>query len=164
MNTQQMNPRIYIYKITFVDAPYYYYGVHKEKVFNEAYWGSPVTNKRIWEWYQPKKQILQIFDYTEEGFKEAQEVEKRLIQPVYKNDKWCLNANCGGRIDTRCIRRALSTVWKCTVTGKICGVRAMNKHQRKYGIDFSNRIRHEVDWESIPVVVPKNRFVGYEMV
>jgi hypothetical protein len=36
-------------------------GVHKEKVFNEEYWGSPVTNKTIWEWYEPIKWFDFIF-------------------------------------------------------------------------------------------------------
>ena len=31
-----MQPRIYTYKITFEEVPYYYYGSKKEKVFNEA--------------------------------------------------------------------------------------------------------------------------------
>ena len=62
----KQSPRIYTYKITFEEVPYYYYGVHKEKIFEEEYWGSPVTNKWAWELYTPKKQILQFFDYTDE--------------------------------------------------------------------------------------------------
>jgi hypothetical protein len=91
------SPRIYTYNITFEEVPYYYYGVHKEKRFNEEYWGSPYTNKWCWELYTPKKQILQLFDFTDEGWIEAQEVEKRLIQPVFNTDKWCLNESCGGK-------------------------------------------------------------------
>jgi hypothetical protein len=98
------SPRIYIYKITFEEVPYYYYGVHKEKKFNEYYMGSPVTNKWCWELYTPKKQILQLFDFTDEGWIEAQEVEKRIIRPVYNTDKWCLNENCSGKISLE-IRR-----------------------------------------------------------
>jgi len=89
------SPRIYTYKITFEEVPYYYYGAKKEKYFNEEYWGSPKTNKWCWELYTPKKQILQFFDYTDEGYIEAQEIEKRIISPVL-NDKWCLNENVGG--------------------------------------------------------------------
>lgn len=37
----------------------------------------------------------EIFDYSDEGYTEAFEVEKRLIKPVL-NDKWCLNENVGG--------------------------------------------------------------------
>jgi hypothetical protein len=89
------SPRVYTYKITFIDTPYYYYGVHKEKRFNEEYWGSPKTNKWCWELYTPKKQILEIFDYTDEGWLKAKEVEDRLIKPVYNTDKYCLNESCG---------------------------------------------------------------------
>lgn len=90
------SPRIYLYKITFEEVPYYYYGVHKEKYFNEEYWGSPVSNKWCWEFYTPKKQILELFDYNDEGWLEALEVEKRIIKPFYNTDKWCLNESCGG--------------------------------------------------------------------
>ncbi len=90
------SPRIYIYKITFEEVPYYYYGSHKEKKYDEEYWGSPVTNKWCWELYTPKKQILELFDFTDEGYIEAQKVEGRLIRPVFNTDKWCLNENCLG--------------------------------------------------------------------
>lgn len=100
------SPRIYIYKITFDEVLYYYYGVHKEKRFDEYYMGSPVTHKWYWELYTPKKQILQFFDFTDEGWIEAQEVEKRIIKPVYNTDKWCLNENCGGKISLSSSRKA----------------------------------------------------------
>jgi hypothetical protein len=90
------SPRIYTYKITFEEVPYYYYGSKKEKYFDEEYWGSPVTNKWCWELYTPKKQILEIFDYNDEGYIEAQEVEGRLIRSVFNVDKWCLNESCLG--------------------------------------------------------------------
>jgi hypothetical protein len=90
------SPRIYLYKITFEEVPYYYYGVHKEKNYNEKYFGTPITHKWCWELYTSKKQILQLFDFTDEGWLEAQEVEKRLIKPVFNTDKWCLNEHCGG--------------------------------------------------------------------
>jgi len=90
-----MQPRIYTYKITFEEVPYYYYGSKKEKYFNEEYWGSPVTNKWCWELYTPKKQILELFDYTDNGYEECRKVEDRLIKPVL-NDFWCLNERCGG--------------------------------------------------------------------
>jgi hypothetical protein len=92
------SPRIYTYKITFEEVPYYYYGVKKEEYYNQEYWGSPVTHKWCWELYTPEKQILELFDYTDEGYVEAQGVEKRLIKPVYNTDRWCLNRNCGGLI------------------------------------------------------------------
>jgi len=90
------SPRIYTYKITFEEVPYYYYGVHKEKKFGEYYMGSPITHKWCWDFYTPKKQILEIFHYTDEDYIKAQEVEKRLIKPFYNIDKWCLNENVGG--------------------------------------------------------------------
>jgi hypothetical protein len=90
-----MQPRIYTYKITFEEVPYYYYGSKKEKVFDEEYWGSPITNKWCWELYTPKKQILEVFDYTDEGYEECRKLEDRLIKPVL-NDSYCLNERCGG--------------------------------------------------------------------
>lgn len=88
--------RIYTYKITFEEVPYYYYGVHKEKKFGEYYMGSPKTNKWCWEFYTPKKQILEIFEFSDEGWLEANKVEKRIIGKFYNKDKWCLNDSCGG--------------------------------------------------------------------
>ena len=100
------SPRIYIYKITFEEVLYYYYGVHKERKYNEYYMGTPVTHKWCWEFYTPKKQILEIFDCTDEGWLEAQEVETRLIRPFYQTDKLCLNENCGGKISLEVIRQS----------------------------------------------------------
>ena len=100
------SPRIYIYKITFEEVLYYYYGVHKEKKFNEYYMGSSITHKWYWNFYTSKKQILQFFDFTDEGWLEAQEVEKRLIKPFYNNDKWCLNEQCGGKISLKMLSEA----------------------------------------------------------
>ena len=98
MQMTSQSPRIYTYKITFEEVPYYYYGVHKERRFNEYYMGSPKTHKWCWEFYTPKKQILELFDYDNEGWLKAQEIEKQLIKPFYNTDKWCLNENCGGII------------------------------------------------------------------
>jgi general stress protein YciG len=92
------SPRIYVYKITFEEISHYYYGVHKEKKFDEYYMGSPVTHKDFWELYTPKKEIVKIFDYTDNGWLEAQEFEKSLVAPVYNTDSHCLNENCSGVI------------------------------------------------------------------
>ena len=100
------SPRIYLYKIIFEEVPYYYYGVHKERVFDEEYWGSPYTHRWCWKLYTPKKQILQLFDFTDEGWIEAQEVETRLIRPFYQTDKWCLNENVGGKISLKILRES----------------------------------------------------------
>lgn len=86
------SPRIYIYKITFEEVPYFYYGVHSEKKYGEYYMGSPVTNKWAWSMYTPKKQILQEFNSVEE----AHEIEVRIIKYFLNKDPNCLNANAGG--------------------------------------------------------------------
>jgi general stress protein YciG len=99
------SPRIYTYKITFEEVPYYYYGVKKEEYYNQEYWGSPKTNKWCWELYTPKKQILEVFDFTDEGWLEGQDVEKRLIKPVFNTDKWCLNESCGGTFSLDILRK-----------------------------------------------------------
>ena len=85
---------------------YYYYGVHKEKNINEYYVGTPVTHKWCWELYEPKKQILQFFEFNDAGWLEAQEVEKRLIKSFYNIDKWCLNENCGGLVSLNQLKSA----------------------------------------------------------
>jgi len=95
------SPRIYIYKITFVDTPYYYYGAHKEKKFNEYYMGTPVRHKWCWKLYEPKKQILEFFEFNDAGWLEAQQIEKRIIKQFYNKDKWCLNENCGGKFSIK---------------------------------------------------------------
>jgi len=106
-----MQPRIYTYKITFIDTPYYYYGVHKEKRFNEYYMGTPVTHKWCWEFYEPEKQILEFFEFSGEGWVKAQEIEKQLIKPFFNTDKWCLNENVGGILSKKI----------CSKGGKIQG-------------------------------------------
>ena len=85
-----MKPRIYTYKITFEEIPHFYFGVHKERKFEEEYWGSPVTHKWMWEFYTPRKQILEVFDRWEE----AREIECRLILPSL-NNPLCLNEAVG---------------------------------------------------------------------
>jgi hypothetical protein len=95
-----MQPRIYTYKITFEEVPYYYYGSKKERYYNQEYWGSPITNKWCWEIYTPKKQILEVFDYSDEGYEECIKVESRLIKP-FLNDPLCLNENCGESVSLK---------------------------------------------------------------
>jgi hypothetical protein len=90
-------PRIYTYKVTFEEIPYWYWGVHKEKKFGEFYIGTPKTHKWMWKFYTPQIQILEFFPNTEEGWKEANLVENRLIKPDI-NNSLCLNENCGGYI------------------------------------------------------------------
>lgn len=90
-----MQPRIYVYKITFVGEPYWYWGVHKERKFDEYYMGSPVTHKRYWEEYTPVKEILETFECSEEGWRQAQLKELELIKQDLENPL-CLNEGCGG--------------------------------------------------------------------
>lgn len=90
-----MNPRIYVYKITFEEIPDWYWGVHKELKFEEFYMGSPVTHAWKWEFYTPKKQIVQLFEYSKEGYKKAKHLEDRLILPDL-NNPLCLNEALGG--------------------------------------------------------------------
>jgi hypothetical protein len=80
------SPRIYIYKITFEEVLYYYYGVHKEKRFNDYYMGSPITHKWMWDFYTPKKQILQFFEFNDEGWLEAQEIEGKAVNLFVKSE------------------------------------------------------------------------------
>jgi hypothetical protein len=99
-----MQPRIYTYKITFEEVPYWYWGVHKEKRYNDGYMGSPVTHKWMWEFYTPKMQILELFQFTAEGWKEAKNVEDRIIKPDL-NNPLCLNERCGGITSLSVLRR-----------------------------------------------------------
>jgi hypothetical protein len=85
--------------------------------------GTPVKNKWCWEFYTPKKQILEIFDYTDEGYIEAQKIEGRLIKPVFNTDKWCLNANCMGVCSLEIKRRT------CRRIGKMVGKKNAQKNK-----------------------------------
>lgn len=90
-----MEPRIYVYRITFVDQPYWYWGVHKERKFDEYYMGSPVTNKRYWELYEPIKHIVKVFDRSDDNWIEALSIERDLIAKDL-NNPLCLNSGCWG--------------------------------------------------------------------
>ena len=95
-----MQPRIYTYKITFEEIPHWYWGVHKEKRYNDGYLGSPVTHKWMWEFYTPKIQILEFFPFSEDGWKSALSVEKRLITPDL-NNPYCLNEGVGPKVSLK---------------------------------------------------------------
>ena len=99
-----MQPRIYVYKITFLEVPHYYYGVHKEKRYNEYYMGSPVTHKKYWELYTPQKEILEEFEFSDIGWEIAHTKEEEYIKPVYNTDPYCLNEHCGGKISLSILR------------------------------------------------------------
>jgi hypothetical protein len=89
------SPRIYVYKITFDEIPHYYYGVHKEKVFDEYYMGSPKTHKDFWRLYIPRKEYIKFFECDDKGYIEARKFEDILITPAI-NDEFCLNEHVGG--------------------------------------------------------------------
>lgn len=106
-----MQPRIYVYKITFVDQPYWYWGWHKEKKFDEYYMGSPVTNKRYWDMHEPVKEIVEVFEYSDEGALLAQVLEQSLIISDL-NHPLCLNENCGGIVSLKALREGSKKRWK----------------------------------------------------
>lgn len=86
------SPRIYTYKVTFPAQGWWYWGVHKERVYGELYYGSPKTHKDKWRWFHHETQILEFFD----SWDEARAVERRLISADL-NNPMCLNENnCGG--------------------------------------------------------------------
>lgn len=124
-----MYPRIYTYKITFEEVPYYYYGIHKEKRFNEEYWGSPKTNKWCWELYTPRKQILELFEYSDEGWIKSLEIENRLIKPVI-NDHFCLNENVGNKLSLKSRKIGAKKAGKNAVKFKK-GIFKFTKEERK---------------------------------
>lgn len=104
-------PRIYTYKITFEEVPYWYWGVHKEKKYGETYLGSPVTHKWMWNFYTPKIQILETFPCTDEGWEDAKNVERRIILPDL-NNPLCLNEHCGRATSLEIRRRTGKRMFK----------------------------------------------------
>lgn len=98
------SPRIYTYKVTFEEVPYWYWGVHKEKKFGELYLGTPITHAWMWEFYTPYLQICEEFPYTDEGWITANKVEDRMIFPDL-NNPLCLNESCGARVSLNILRQ-----------------------------------------------------------
>lgn len=98
------SPRIYTYKVTFEEVPYWYWGVHKEGKYGDGYMGSPTTHRRMWNFYTPHLQILECFPYTEEGWREANLVEDRLIRPDLNNPN-CLNEACNLKMSLEAARK-----------------------------------------------------------
>ena len=130
-----MQPRIYTYKVTFEEIPDWYWGVHKEKKYDDGYLGSPDTHAWKWEFYTPYLQICQIFPYTDEGWVEAQNVENRCIKPDL-NNPLCLNEHCGGIISLEASKRGGVAVHKekDDLGRSVVGVKAMKK---------LNEVRHK---------------------
>jgi hypothetical protein len=129
----KQSPRIYTYKITFEEVPYYYYGSKKEKWYNQEYWGSPITHKWCWDFYTPKKQILEFFEFSDEGYKECRRVEERLIKPVL-NDTWCLNQNCGGSFSLEITRKSGTISYKKQKELGIGIFAVPSEKRREYGL------------------------------
>jgi hypothetical protein len=100
-----MQPRIYIYKVTFEEIPDWYWGAHKESEFDDGYLGSPTTHAWKWEFYTPYLQICEVFPYTDEGWKEACDTENRCIKPDL-NNPLCLNEHYGGFMSLEVCRQA----------------------------------------------------------
>ena len=113
-----MEPRIYIYKVTFEEIPDWYWGAHKEKKYGEPYLGSPDTHAWKWEFYTPCLETLEFFPYTDEGWLESLRVEKRCIRPDL-NNPLCLNENCGGELSLEANRKGGKVGGK--IGGKIGG-------------------------------------------
>jgi hypothetical protein len=108
-----VKPRIYTYRVTFEETPDWYWGVHKERKYGESYLGSPVSHAWKWDFYNPFLEILELFPYTEEGWLEACEVEKRCIRPDL-NNPFCLNENAGGFVSLETSRAAIRKMHKIT--------------------------------------------------
>ena len=107
--------------MTFEEVPYWYWGVHKEKHFNDGYMGSPVTHKWMWNFYTPCIQICEEFPYTDEGWEEAQLVEKRII--IFDlNNPFCLNEGCG----------TITSFESCSKGGKR-GAETLHKEKNEFG-------------------------------
>lgn len=134
------SPRIYTYKITFEEVFYYYYGVHLEKTFDEYYMGTPVTHKWMWDFYTPQKTILEFFPYNNEGWIEANKIEKRLIKPVFNIDKWCLNENCGGILSLDALKKGGK------LSAKISKIKAQKNKEKKLIEIEKLMVKQQEEW------------------
>jgi hypothetical protein len=62
----------------------------------------------MWEFYTPRVQILEFFEYSAKGYKQAKKVEDRLIGPDLDNTL-CLNENAGGQYSLEACSRGAMT-------------------------------------------------------
>jgi hypothetical protein len=99
------SPRIYLYKVTFEEIPDFYWGIHKEKSYEDGYLGSPVTHAWKWDFYTPHLEICEIFPTTDEGWAEAVKVEARVIRPDL-NNPLCLNERCSNVYSLEILRKS----------------------------------------------------------
>jgi hypothetical protein len=118
-----MQPRIYTYRVTFEEIPHWYWGVHKEKRFGENYPGSPKAHRWMWDFYTPTIEILEVFEFSDQGWTDARNVEDRLIKPDL-NKPLCLNEAYSG----------VKSIETCRKAGKVGGKLGNKEAKRKNGI------------------------------
>jgi hypothetical protein len=97
-----LTSEFYTYRVTFPGFPWFYYGVHKDN--GRPYYGSPVTHKWIWDFYECEVQILEWFDSWEEAIR----LEQRLIRS-FLQDPYCLNEHCGGNLSPTACKKGHAT-------------------------------------------------------
>lgn len=145
-----MQPRIYTYKTTFEEIPHWYWGVHKESKYNDGYLGSPHTHKWMWNFYTPHLQILEVFPYTDEGWKKALEIEKRIIK-LDLNNSLCLNEGCGGCPSSESARRGGLSAGRINAeNGSMAALG--RKYGPKYGSLQYQRFLESGRWKEIQVL------------
>jgi len=106
----------YTYTIYFVDG-HYYHGYAKyrgESPLTDGYFGSPITHKEKWLTTMHWKEITGVYE-TQEAVSFA---EQESIRPVFREDPFCLNVNCGGVIDPERARVG------ATKSGRLAGERS----------------------------------------
>lgn len=141
--------------------------------------GSPQTHKWKWDFYTPAKQVLEVFEYSDEGWGEANIMEDRLIRPDL-NNPLCLNEACGFgySIESRKAGgRASGKIW---TPAKVDAQRQWSQKGRRvqrergiqiYGSDFEYHRRKgrltrygvKVDGVRIPVESLSETFVEYHL-
>jgi hypothetical protein len=122
----------------------------------------------MWEFYTPKIQILEFFPNTEEGWKEANLVEKRLIKHDF-NNPLCLNEAYGAFISlafrseggkkgatktnekkdkngkslagVKGSEKTNAQIWESTIDGFRGNAGNVSRHNRANGWDPNARIR-----------------------
>ena len=138
-----MQPRIYLYKVTFEEVPHWYWGIHKEATFNDGYLGSPQKHKRFWDWYTPCLEIKQLFEYSDEGWRQANEVEDWVILPDL-NNPLCLNASCSGVVSLEAKRaggrKVMSIPGNAAAMGRVGGkVSAQRRLERGVLAEYNSK-------------------------
>jgi hypothetical protein len=136
---------IFTYIVKFEEIPHFYWGVHLQREGEKFYLGSPKTHKWMWDFYTPIITPLQFFSCDEEGWEEAQKIEKRLILPDLENPL-CLNENVGGVISLRVLMKNHE---KTDDEGRSLlavrmGQKAMETHKKNGTLFFSSEWQSEM--------------------